>query len=72
MFPTIRPVTWENMNYAPVVAVAIAAFAFGWWFVGAKDVYKGPRTKEVLVGADGEDEALVGGRDDGGSGSVRQ
>jgi hypothetical protein len=49
MFPTLRPVTPENMNYAAVVAAAIAVFALGWWWAGARKVYTGPRTKELLA-----------------------
>lgn len=36
LFPTIRPVTAENMNYAVVVGGAIALFAWGWWWAGAR------------------------------------
>lgn len=36
LFPTIRPVTAENMNYAVVVGAAIALFAWGWWWAGAR------------------------------------
>jgi amino acid transporter len=36
LFPTIRPVTATNMNYAVAVAGLIAAFAFGWWWAGAR------------------------------------
>lgn len=35
-FPTVRPVTGGNMNYAVVVGASIAAFAWGWWFAGAR------------------------------------
>lgn len=48
MFPTVRPVTVVNMNYACVVAASIAIFAFGWWWAGARHKYTGPRTKELL------------------------
>jgi hypothetical protein len=36
LFPTVRPVTATNFNYAVVVGAAIAAFAWGWWFAGAR------------------------------------
>lgn len=36
LFPTIRPVTADNMNYAVVVGGAIALFAWGWWWAGAR------------------------------------
>jgi amino acid transporter len=55
MFPTARPVTPENMNYAIVVAGVIATSALGWWFAGARKTYVGPRTRD-LVGEGGEVE----------------
>lgn len=55
MFPTIRPVTKENMNYASVVAGGIAVFALGWWVAGAKNTYRGPR----LNSDDGEESNEV-------------
>lgn len=36
LFPTTRPVTPQNMNYAVVVGAAIALFAWGWWWAGAR------------------------------------
>jgi len=48
MFPTVRPVTAVNFNYACVVAGVIALFAFGWWWAGARKKYTGPLTKDVL------------------------
>lgn len=36
LFPTVRPVTALNMNYAVAVAGFIALFSFGWWFAGAR------------------------------------
>ena len=36
MFPTVRPVTIENMNYAVAVGAAIAVFSLGWWWSGAR------------------------------------
>ena len=49
MFPTLRPVTLENMNYASVVAAGIAVFALGWWWAGARKTYTGPRTKDLFA-----------------------
>jgi len=48
LFPTIRPVTAANMNYAVVVAVVIAFFSLTWWWAGARKTYTGPKTKELL------------------------
>ncbi|KAK4958004.1 polyamine transporter tpo5 [Elasticomyces elasticus] len=44
IFPPISPVTAANMNYAICVLAFIAAFALGWWYLGARRrVYIGPR-----------------------------
>lgn len=48
LFPTNRPVTVLNFNYAPVVGAGIAIFALGWWWAGARKKYTGPRTKDLL------------------------
>lgn len=56
MFPTMRPVTVLNMNYAVAVAAAIAVFALGWWWAGARKVYTGPRTQELLQRLGGDEE----------------
>ncbi|KAI5858127.1 amino acid/polyamine transporter I [Tricharina praecox] len=47
-FPPRKPVTPENMNYAICVAAFMVVFAVGWWWAGARDVYTGPRTKDVM------------------------
>ncbi|KAE8454010.1 hypothetical protein EG329_007786 [Mollisiaceae sp. DMI_Dod_QoI] len=47
LFPTTRPVTDVNMNYAVVVGAAIAIFALVWWYAGARKVYIGPRVDHV-------------------------
>jgi len=49
LFPTIRPVTPTNMNYAVVVAGVIAVFSLGWWWAGKRRTYNGPRTKDLLI-----------------------
>lgn len=36
LFPTVRPVTPGNFNYAVVVGGAIALFSLGWWWAGAR------------------------------------
>ncbi|KAA8566245.1 hypothetical protein EYC84_008845 [Monilinia fructicola] len=48
MFPTIRPVTLENMNYAVAVGAGIAIFSLGWWWAGARKTYAGPKTKDLI------------------------
>lgn len=48
LFPTVKPVTAKNMNYAVAVAGFIAVFSLGWWWAGARKTYTGPRTKDFL------------------------
>jgi amino acid transporter len=36
LFPTVKPVTATNMNYAVAVAGFIGIFSLGWWFASAK------------------------------------
>ncbi|PQE07844.1 amino acid permease protein [Rutstroemia sp. NJR-2017a WRK4] len=48
MFPTVRPVTATNMNYAAVVGVGIGIFSLGWWWAGARGTYTGPKTKDLI------------------------
>lgn len=35
-FPSIRPITPANMNYAICVAAFMALFALSWWWIGAR------------------------------------
>lgn len=63
MFPTARPVTGANMNYAVAVGAFIAIVAVGWWFAGARRIYVGPRTRD-LVGEISEGSQHVGEDDD--------
>ncbi|MCJ1388003.1 hypothetical protein MMC18_000847 [Xylographa bjoerkii] len=53
-FPTARPVTAANMNYAVAVAGFIALFSLSWWWIGARKKYTGPRTKDILQVVDTE------------------
>jgi amino acid transporter len=39
-FPTIKPVTAANMNYAICVAAFIALASLSWWFLSAKKYVK--------------------------------
>ncbi|KAA8913623.1 amino acid/polyamine transporter I [Sphaerosporella brunnea] len=47
-FPPQRPITAQNFNYAICVAAFMAVFALSWWWLGARKVYTGPRTKDVM------------------------
>lgn len=60
MFPPVRPVTALNMNYAVAVAAAIACFAFGWWWAGARKVYFGPKTQNLVLISDDEEQRVEG------------
>lgn len=54
-WPTSRPITAETMNYAVVVAGAVALVSLCWWYLGgARRYYEGPRTKDIQD----EDEAV--------------
>jgi len=41
-FPTIRPVTALNMNYAAVITVGVMFLSLVWYFLDAHKHYKGP------------------------------
>lgn len=60
LFPTIRPVTATNMNYAVVVAAFIAVFSLVWWWAGARRTYTGPRTQDLLVVVPSDEDECVG------------
>ncbi|KAF2147322.1 uncharacterized protein K452DRAFT_240708 [Aplosporella prunicola CBS 121167] len=47
-FPTNKPVTPTNMNYAICVGGFIALFSLSWWWIGARKRYTGPRTKDII------------------------
>lgn len=72
LFPTIKPVTKENMNYAVVVGAVIGVFSLGWWWGGARRRYKGPETKEILTLVAGEEEEEDECVDEAGSDEVSE
>ncbi|KAG9074699.1 hypothetical protein FRC06_010516, partial [Ceratobasidium sp. 370] len=41
-FPTVRPVTKLNMNYASVITVGVMFCSLVWYFSGARKHYHGP------------------------------
>lgn len=47
-FPTVKPVTFMNMNYAICVAAFIGGFSMIWWYAGARKTYIGPRTTNTI------------------------
>lgn len=56
VFPTIMPVTAENMNYVTVLIVAVMLFAVIYWYAAGRFYYTGPRVKaQLIIGVEGED-----------------
>lgn len=49
VFPTVRPVTKENMNYCIVILAGISLFAWVYWICGANKYYVGPRVQNEHV-----------------------
>ncbi|KAG9103315.1 hypothetical protein FRC07_010027, partial [Ceratobasidium sp. 392] len=41
-FPTVRPVTQLNMNYASVITIGVMVCSLAWYFAGARKHYHGP------------------------------
>jgi len=46
MLPAAFPPNLQtNFNYAPVAVLVVLLFAGGWWFLGARKWFKGPRVQ---------------------------
>jgi len=45
VLPTVWPVTPSSFNYAIVTVLGILVFAGGWWLLGARNWFKGPRVQ---------------------------
>jgi len=46
MLPPASPIDMtKNFNYAPVAVAVVLIFAGGWWFVSARNWFKGPRVQ---------------------------
>ncbi|KAF8903067.1 amino acid/polyamine transporter I [Mucidula mucida] len=43
-FPTVLPVTKENMNYASVITVGVMVLAFAWYIIDGHRHYRGPQS----------------------------
>ncbi|THV03453.1 APC amino acid permease [Dendrothele bispora CBS 962.96] len=43
-FPTVRPVTPDNMNYASVITIGVMVLAFTWYFIDGRRHYHGPQS----------------------------
>jgi len=46
MLPPASPISLAtNFNYAPVAVAVVLIFAGGWWFLSARNWFKGPRVQ---------------------------
>jgi hypothetical protein len=52
LFPTVRPVTAANMNYAVAVAGFIGVFSLSWWWAGARKYVLSPSSVAILISAE--------------------
>ncbi|KAG7447357.1 APC amino acid permease [Guyanagaster necrorhizus] len=43
-FPTVKPITKENMNYAAVITIGVMVLAFAWYIVDGHRHYHGPQS----------------------------
>lgn len=50
LFPTVRPVAADNMNYAVVILFFVFFVALGYWFIHGRFYYTGPRTHAHVEG----------------------
>ena len=48
-FPTLLPVTPQNMSYVSVVSAGFVAFVLGLWFTTKRKVFKGPNVNYELM-----------------------
>ncbi|EFX04269.1 amino acid permease [Grosmannia clavigera kw1407] len=48
LFPTVRPVTADNMNYAVVILAFVFMVATGYWFIHGRFYYTGPRANATV------------------------
>ncbi|CAK7243576.1 MAG: polyamine transporter tpo5 [Sporothrix thermara] len=50
LFPTVRPVAPDNMNYAVVILAFVFLLATSYWFIHGRTYYTGPRTQAHIEG----------------------
>ncbi|KAL1869187.1 hypothetical protein VTK73DRAFT_3323 [Phialemonium thermophilum] len=50
LFPTIRPVESDNMNYAVVILAFVMIVAYAYWFIRGHKYYTGPRSNAQIIG----------------------
>ncbi|KAI7775566.1 hypothetical protein LA080_006577 [Diaporthe eres] len=49
LFPTVRPVATDTMNYAVVILAFVLLFSLVYWFIAGRKYYVGPRTEAHVV-----------------------
>ncbi|KAJ0119954.1 mino acid permease [Diaporthe amygdali] len=49
LFPTVRPVAADTMNYAVVILAFVLLFSLVYWFIAGRKYYVGPRTEAHVV-----------------------
>lgn len=49
LFPTVRPVTGDNMNYAIVFLAAVLIASTAYWYIGGRKWYTGPLVEAKVV-----------------------
>ncbi|KAL0580383.1 polyamine transporter tpo5 [Marasmius crinis-equi] len=64
-FPTVLPVTPENMNYASVITVGVMVLAFAWYFIDGHRHYHGPQSNLEHAQAAASRDAKVARGSDG-------
>ena len=45
LLPQVNPINASTFNYAPVAVGVVLLFAGGWWLLGAKNWFKGPKVQ---------------------------
>ncbi|KAG8688291.1 hypothetical protein FRC08_011510 [Ceratobasidium sp. 394] len=64
-FPTVRPVTKRNMNYASIITLGVLFGSFVWYFASARKHYHGPASNLGPSHASHDDKSNKG-RDESG------
>ncbi|KAG8158462.1 hypothetical protein KVR01_011584 [Diaporthe batatas] len=49
LFPTVRPVAADTMNYAVVILAFVLLFSLVYWYIAGRKYYVGPRTEAHVV-----------------------
>jgi hypothetical protein len=57
LLPQAGPITWHNLNYAPIALGVVLLISTVWWFVTARRTFNGPisyGTPEELAALENE------------------